>query len=95
MKQNELDGINIGGNENWLVDNVHLAGALQISCGCTKPEVLEEEGTYKIKATYTAKPVPKHLKKDGKTSYDSKIRITVYYKNGETDVLTLSAKVVE
>ena len=59
------------------------------SCGCTSPTY--DAGKKELVVKYTPNPIPVHLRTLG--FYNSVKTITVYYKDGTRDVLTLKAKV--
>jgi hypothetical protein len=66
------------------------------SCGCTKPTW--NPTTQELKATYTAQPIPLHLKKAGKDSYIVIKSVSIHLKRGDkemVDVVTFTANVSE
>ena len=59
------------------------------SCGCTIPKY--DKGKKQLTITYTPGTVPIHLRHQG--LYSSRKTITIYYKTGETEVLSFNAKI--
>jgi len=67
-----------------LDDVSHVAA----SCGCSVPKVDYD----RIRVDYSPAPVPYHLK--GQGHYETAKKITVYYRDGTSDDLVFSAKVI-
>jgi len=59
------------------------------SCGCSVPKVDHD----RIRVDYSPAPVPYHLRERG--YYETAKKITVHYKDGTSDDLVFSAKVVD
>lgn len=64
--------------------------SVQASCGCSKP--LYDSKNRRVLVNYTPFEVPIHLRYQG--YYNPTQTITVYYKDGTTDSLSFTAKVV-
>lgn len=60
------------------------------SCGCTKPKWIAEEK--RLEVIYNPGSVPMHLRHTGKFSTNKSI--TIWYADGNKDVLTFSALIV-
>ena len=52
--------------------------SLTASCGCT--DVVDDKEALKVRAIYTAKPVPKHLEQQGQKEYKVNKKIIVTYR---------------
>lgn len=57
------------------------------SCGCTKPKYIKEEK--RLEVIYNPGSIPMHLRHNG--SFSPTKTITVWYANGDKDVLTFTA----
>jgi|TARA_R110002050_G_C8943259_1_gene512744 hypothetical protein len=63
--------------------------SLSSSCGCTKPRLINNN----IETSYTPKAISPHLASQG--HYMAQQNINVVYKNGDTELLILKAKVIK
>lgn len=64
--------------------------AVRTSCGCTTARAKDNQ----MVVTYKAPDFPKHLSILGKTMMEAQKTITVVYKGGEKEIITLKATIV-
>ena len=90
-KNINLGTIRVGQKQNIIFESTSPLDIKTIltSCGCTVPKY--DMGKKKLTVTYTPGTVPIHLRHQG--FYSSRKTITIYYKTGETEVLSFNAKI--
>lgn len=80
-------------NLEFEFDGPGIYKSSKVSCGCTS--ATWHEPTRSLKTTYTPKPVPAHLKAEGKKSYTSNKTVTLQMlEDGEVKEHSLKFKAV-
>jgi hypothetical protein len=81
-------------------DNIATIASIQTPCDCTTVE-WDKTATGNVRITYVPKPVPQHLKNEGRKMYVSNKIFTIVYTtlddpgNQKTSVLVFTAKIHE